>query len=264
VLIDELLFNTEHSLVAQSMHSTMGAEATNGDGFGVGWYGTHGAGAYRSIQPAWNDRNLKHLAQHIESPLYLAHVRASSGAPVQQTNCHPFKHEEWMMVHNGLINSFGAVKRDLIVQLDAESVAAIEGSADSEVLFHLALAGGLREEPVTALEHAVGAAERALRDRGIEPDIQASIGVSDGQTLWAVRYASKGPARTLFHSADVDTMKEMYPDRTRLQEMREGDTIVVSEPLVQLPGAWHEIDEGCALTIGPGGVVSTRDFKPTA
>jgi len=264
MLIDELLFKTEHSLVAQSLHSTMGAEPTNGDGFGLGWYGTHGAGAYRSIQPAWNDRNLKHLAEHIESPLYLAHVRASSGAPVQETNCHPFNHEEWLMVHNGLINSFGAIKRDLILQLDAESVAGIEGSADSEVLFHLALANGLSDEPVAALEKAVGAAERALRERGIEPEVQASIGISDGKTLWAVRYASKGPARTLFHSGDPDTLKKMHPDRARLQELKEGDTIVVSEPLVDLPGAWHEIDEGRALIIGPGGAVDTRDFKPEA
>ena len=39
VLLEELLYKPQHSLIAQSMHSTLGAEATNGDGFGVGWYG---------------------------------------------------------------------------------------------------------------------------------------------------------------------------------------------------------------------------------
>ena len=39
VLLDELLYKPEHSLIVQSLHSTLGAETTNGDGFGVGWYG---------------------------------------------------------------------------------------------------------------------------------------------------------------------------------------------------------------------------------
>jgi predicted glutamine amidotransferase len=39
VLLDELLYKPEHSLIVQSLHATMGAETTNGDGFGVGWYG---------------------------------------------------------------------------------------------------------------------------------------------------------------------------------------------------------------------------------
>jgi predicted glutamine amidotransferase len=38
VLIDELLVRTRHSLIDQSLHSRMGVETTNGDGFGLGWY----------------------------------------------------------------------------------------------------------------------------------------------------------------------------------------------------------------------------------
>ena len=37
LLIEELLFKTEHGLVDQSLHSRMGAETTKGDGFGIGW-----------------------------------------------------------------------------------------------------------------------------------------------------------------------------------------------------------------------------------
>ena len=39
VLIEELLFKTQHGIVDQSLHARMGAEPTNGDGFGLGWYG---------------------------------------------------------------------------------------------------------------------------------------------------------------------------------------------------------------------------------
>ncbi|MGZ6588505.1 MAG: class II glutamine amidotransferase, partial [Solirubrobacteraceae bacterium] len=31
VLVDELLYRTQHSLIDQSLHSRMGAEPTNGD-----------------------------------------------------------------------------------------------------------------------------------------------------------------------------------------------------------------------------------------
>ena len=42
-------------------------------------------------------RNLRELAPHIRSGHVFAHIRASTGTPVQQTNCHPFRHGDWMM-----------------------------------------------------------------------------------------------------------------------------------------------------------------------
>ena len=108
VAIDELLFKTDHGLIDQSLRSRMGVETTNGDGFGLGWYGTNGAlpGRYRSTTPAWSDVNLRDLAANIQSPLFLAHIRATTGTPVQQTNCHPFRQGRWLFVHNGVINGF--------------------------------------------------------------------------------------------------------------------------------------------------------------
>ena len=104
MLMDEFLFKTKHGLVDQSLHSRMGAETTNGDGFGVGWYGAgDGPAYYHSISPAWGDENLRELAAHVETRLFLAHVRATSGTAVQQTNCHPFRHGRWLFVHNGVL-----------------------------------------------------------------------------------------------------------------------------------------------------------------
>src|SRR4051794_14815296 len=85
VLIEELLFNTQHGIVDQSLHARMGAEPTNGDGFGLGWYGTGtGPGIYRNVSPAWSDTNLRELAGHLESPLFFAHVRAAIGSPCRR------------------------------------------------------------------------------------------------------------------------------------------------------------------------------------
>ena len=265
ILIEDLLFKAKHGLVDQSLHSRLGAETTNGDGFGVGWYGTgEGPGVYRSIAPAWGDANLRHLAAHIEAPLFLAHVRATSGTAIQQSNCHPFSHGRWLFVHNGLINDFAAVRRELMLALDADSFAEIEGSADSEVIFHLALGFGLEDDPIAALESTIGFVEETLKHAGVAPAVQASMGVSDGTTLWAVRYSSEHSSRTLFRSEDVDAVRRMYPENARLQRLREGDHIVVSEPIADLPGAWHEIPESTALTIAPGGEWETRPFAPKA
>jgi hypothetical protein len=47
-----------------------------------------------------------------------------------------------------------------------------------------------------------------------------------------------------------------------VQLMREGDRVVVSEPLADLPGAWHEIPESTALVVSPGGGLEQRPFRP--
>ena len=69
--------------VDQSLHSALGAETTNGDGFGLGWYGDRPTtpGVFHSIEPAWNDRNLHELAAHISSSHFFAHIRAAIGSP---------------------------------------------------------------------------------------------------------------------------------------------------------------------------------------
>jgi glutamine amidotransferase len=265
VLIEELLVKPKHGLIDQSLHSRLGAETTNGDGFGVGWYGTGvGAGVYRSISPAWNDQNLRHLASHIESPLFLAHVRATSGSPVQETNCHPYRHGDWLFVHNGLISQFRTVRRELMLAIDPELFPDIQGSTDSELMFNLALTHGLEEDPLAALERTIGFVEATAAAHGIENAVQASIGVSDGERLWAIRYSTEGKSRTLFASADAQAIKELHPENPRLALIRDEDRLVVSEPFADLPGVWHEIPESTALIVHPDGADERRAFHPLA
>jgi predicted glutamine amidotransferase len=263
VTIEDLLFKPQHGLIEQSLHSRMGAETTNGDGFGVGWYGTgEGPGVFHSVAPAWGNANLRHLAAHIESPLFLAHVRATTGGAIQESNCHPFRHGDWLFVHNGLVDRFDLLRRDLMIAVDPSLFPNIEGSTDSEVLFHLALTFGLEDDPVLALERTLGLVEALAERQGVADVLQASIGVSDGEHLWAVRYSTAGHSRTLFSSGDVAAVQALYPEHKRLQRMREGDTIVVSEPLADLPGAWVEIPESTVLAVAGDGSREQRPFRP--
>jgi glutamine amidotransferase len=263
VLIEELLFKTQHGIVDQSLHSRMGAETTNGDGFGLGWYGAgEGPGIYHNVTPAWNDDNLREIAAHIESPLFMAHVRAAIGSPVQETNCHPFRRGRWLFVHNGYIADFHTIRRDLMLAIDPLQFADVQGSTDTEVVFHLALTLGLDEDPIGALERTIGFIETTASAHGVAAPVQGTFGVSDGTTLWAVRYASEGSARTLFASADVDTVKHLHPDNARLQQLSEGDRLIVSEPFADLPGVWMEVPEATAVTVHRGGAMDQRPFVP--
>ena len=57
----------EHSLIDQSLNSRLGATTTNGDGFGIGWYGDQPApGLFHSIRPAWNDYEAEWCAASVE------------------------------------------------------------------------------------------------------------------------------------------------------------------------------------------------------
>jgi predicted glutamine amidotransferase len=265
VLIEELLFKTQHGIVDQSLHARMGAEPTNGDGFGIGWYGTgEGPAVYRSVAPAWADPNLRELAAHIESPLFLTHVRAAIGSPVQETNCHPFRRGRWLFVHNGFIADFRALRRDLMLAIDPELFADVHGSTDTEIVFHLALTLGLEDDPIGALQSTVGLIEETARRHGVADAVQASFGVSDGSGLWAVRYATAGRARSLFASADVDTVRCLHPDNPRFQRLTADDRLIVSEPFSDLPGVWREIPEATAVVVRPGGVLEERPFRPQA
>ena len=253
VIVEELLFKPPHGLIDQSLHSRLGVETTNGDGFGLGWYGAgEGPGVYRNVAPAWGDANLRELAAHIESHMFIAHVRATTGTAIQETNCHPFRHGRWLFVHNGVIAGFHQMRRELMLEVAPELYANVEGSTDSEVLFHLALTYGLERDPVAALERAIGLIEATADRHGIENVAQTSIGVTDGERLWALRYSTEGRSRSLFASCDARSVRELHPDNPRLQRLRDEDRLVVSEPLSDLPGVWQEIPESTVLVVQPG------------
>jgi predicted glutamine amidotransferase len=256
ILLEELLYKRKHSLIDQSQHARMGVETTNGDGFGVGLYLTDAVptGAamprdtrtpvlFRGVGPAWSDANLRELAHVTYSGHFLAHIRASTGTPVQLTNCHPFRHDRWLWVHNGAIRHFDVVKRDLVLAVDPDLYPSIAGSTDSEVMFYLALTFGLREDPVAAVERMVGFVEATGRRHGVADQIQMTIGTTDGERFFAFRYSTEGRSRTLYFSTAVSTLRLLYPEDEVFEQLSDETRVVVSEPLGDLVGAWNPVPE---------------------
>ncbi len=254
ILLNEALYAPAHSLIDQSLHARLGAEATNGDGFGIGWYDAAPApGLFKSVEPAWNDRNLHELAEHISSGHFFAHVRAAIGSPVQQSNCHPFRHGRWLWMHNGLVAQLALTKRELVLAVDPALYTEIEGGTDSEILFFLALTLGLEEDPPAALARAIGLVEARGRAHGVEHPFQGTIATTDGVCTWAVRYSSEGRSRSLFYTTDVPTLQGLYPERPLLADVPADAHLIVSEPIGDLPGAWREVPESHCVAIDAAG-----------
>jgi len=243
-----LLYDSDYGLVEQSRRDRLAGGYPNADGFGLGWYDDDGEqpGLYRSTSPAWGDRNLRDLAQHLRSPLFLAHVRAATGTPVEQSNCHPFRHGRWLFQHNGFIDGHLEHRRELILAVDPSLFASIDGTTDSQLMFFLALTFGLEDDPLTALERMAGFIERSGRA------LQMTVAVSDGERLWAVRHASGPVVNSLFVSEDARSIRALYPDDERLSIFSEEARAIVSEPLGDLPGIWREVPPSTAIVAQPG------------
>ncbi|WP_228803637.1 class II glutamine amidotransferase [Nocardia higoensis] len=264
ILADTLLFRPEHSLIDQSLESHLGASTTNGDGFGIGWYGEGVEPAlFKSIQPAWNDRNLREIAGQIRTPLFFAHVRASTGSPVQRSNCHPFRHGRWLWMHNGELHGHRQMRRDLVTALDPELFPDLEGTTDSEVLFYLALTFGLPDDPIGGVARAVGFVEDVGRAHGVAHPVQMTVATTDGETVWIFRYSTERQSRSLFFSTDMAKLQALHPEVEALRRLGGLTRFVVSEPLRDLPGAWNEVPESSAGIIRAGSE-ELRPFEPVS
>lgn len=264
LLAEEMLFRPQHSLIDQSQHSRMGATTTNGDGFGIGWYGDGPTPAlFKAVEPAWNDRNLRELANQIKTRLLFAHIRASTGTPVQRSNCHPFRYDKWLWMHNGAIRGFHEIKRELMLAVDPALYPDIDGSTDSETLFFLALTFGLQDDPPLAVQRAVALVEEVGRRHGVEHPIQMTVATTDGSSIWAFRYSSEGLSRTLFYSTKVAALRQLHPEVEVLHELGDNARLVVSEPLRDLEGAWNEVPESSWGVVRANGDDELHPFTPT-
>ncbi|WP_337268041.1 class II glutamine amidotransferase [Oryzifoliimicrobium ureilyticus] len=242
--IEEIVSSPAHSLIEQSHCATRAKTPTNGDGFGIAWYGDRPEpGRYRDILPAWSDCNLRSLARQIRSPLFLGHVRAATGGATRRDNCHPFVQGIWSFMHNGQIAGFERLRRAMESMLDDELFDARAGTTDSELMFLLALQFGLTQNPFSAMSDMLSFIEGLSHKLTGSALIRFTAAFSDGKTLHAIRYATDQFAPTLYAAP----LGKGY--------------CLVSEPLNDDVDAWMEIPPGSAVTLDDDGV-SINAFKP--
>ncbi|MDO5705731.1 MAG: class II glutamine amidotransferase [Paracoccus sp. (in: a-proteobacteria)] len=246
IFLEDIISRPGHSLIQQSHCARRGHTAVNADGFGLAWYGERPEpGLYRDVLPAWSDPNLRSLTATVKSGLFMAHVRASTGTATSRNNCHPFAVGRWSFMHNGQFGGFDSYRRHADLLIPEDSYSSRKGATDSEALFLIALGQGLEADPQGAMERATAQLESLARSRGVAPYVRLTVAFSDGQRLYALRYASDDQAPTLFH---------------RWSETRQGHA-VVSEPLEADELDWHEVPPGSFCIFDQTGV-TIRPFIP--
>ena len=269
IKLEELLVKRDRSLIDQSLHARQGATTTNGDGFGVGWYEDgEGPRVYRSTHPAWNDRNLRELAAGISSPLFFAHIRASTGTAIQETNTHPFRYGRWLWMHNGLVRDFQLVKRQLQQAVDDAFFDSIEGTTDSEWIYALVLSQLADPFGVPEPDELAGAAVSTLRllrevrgRHGIDTSSPVNLCLTTGHALIATRFSFDYgwyPDEDELLETDLPyvslwyTVGGEYVERDGESAMTASDTprslLVASEPLTVDTSTWLEVPEYSMIT----------------
>lgn len=246
IYLEDIVSRPGHSLVRQSHGATRCLTPVNADGFGIAWYGDRETpGLYRDVMPAWSDPNLLSLTATVRSSLFMAHVRASTGTATSRTNCHPFVAGRWSFMHNGQFGGYDGYRRAAEMLIPEEVYHHRKGVTDSEGLFLMALGRGLDDDPLAAFASATAEFEALARKRGCLPHVRIAAAFSDGERLYALRYASDEHAPTLFY---------------RWSESRSGYA-VVSEPLEAEETDWNELPSHSFCTF-TGNNILIEDFVP--
>jgi predicted glutamine amidotransferase len=171
VFLSSLVSAPAHSLIHQSLHAAEAKTGTNGDGFGLGWYGERDEpGLYREVRPAWSDENLRSLCDQVRSRLFFAHVRASTGTSSTRANCHPFAHGRYLFMHNGQIGGYAGLKRRIEGMIPDELYGARLGtSVTTPPETSASSVARSAEEPASACADAVRGTERLSRYESASP-----------------------------------------------------------------------------------------------
>ena len=200
IRLSSLLLEPSHSLIRQSSHSREREEPLNGDGFGVGWYARELSGepaVFRSITPAWNNRNLHNLARVVSSDCILAHVRAATqSSGVNEANCHPFRYQQYLFMHNGDVGSFRQVRRRILESVCDEAFSNVYGSTDSECFFALCIDELLRQPDTLpaadklsrALAAAITRVTAMVEQYGDGEPSYMNCALADGESAVVSRY----------------------------------------------------------------------------
>lgn len=248
--LENLLFLQKHSLISQSLRSTKSSLATNGDGFGVAWYGDKSApGLFKDILPAWNNENLRELSKHIKSRLFLAHVRAATGTSVSRANCHPYVYKNWSFMHNGHIGDWHIHRQEIESHIDKEYYAYRLGTTDSEALFLLALSLGLASNPIQGLSLALTKIKNILDTYQSADPVRLTAALSDGKSIWAFRYSTDNLSPSLYYG---------IPNKADADSHFKTASVIASEPFDDYSEHWVEIEESSYLYCHDGKVVVNK------
>ena len=217
----------------------------------MGWYHHDRSpepALFASVTPAWNNRNLRNLAPKVVSHCIAAHVRAASVGDVAEANCHPFRYKDKLLMHNGGVEHFQRIKRDLCNLLTQELYDWVQGQTDSEHLFALML-GHLKADKPTpdqvadAFEAMIADLKGLMAKHAITEPAWLNMVYTDGRIAVGLRHVTDGSTPlTMYYSEGKKYVCEgnvcrMVPGLDK----QEHAALIVSEKLTDVAGDFTEV-----------------------
>jgi len=237
---------------------------------------------YKSIQPLNNDMNFKSIASNTSTKCLLAHVRASSAAPVSTVNCHPFVFGKLCVMHNGSVSHFAQIKRRLLENVSLEVYSAIQGGTDSETLAALIVdcINNLTKQDgkssreikvedmyiavVNVFKHIIQVQKEVVGEEKMLPS-SLNVCVTNGQQLVATRFRNatdEEPPSLYWSDRAGVTLNQKFPgyanglgkEKTTKRETRPAEEhgrhiIIASEPSTFIEEDWHLIEKNSAVLV---------------
>jgi len=255
--LSSLLLDPAHSLIRQSSNSHEREEPLNGDGFGVGWYApefSDDPAVFRSITPAWNNRNLHNLSRVVASTCVLAHVRAATQwSGVNEANCHPFRFGKYLCMHNGDVGNFQKIRRKVLETVCDEAFSNVYGSTDSEHFFAVIIDELLKKQVIgalglaTALDSAIQRVVALVEQFGDNAPSYLNVAVTDGENAVISRYNNDrehAPESLYYYCGDL------YEAGGKVQQVYD-EVVVSSEKLTEDP-AWRPVPPNHLIILSRG------------
>lgn len=267
IRIGSLITEPAHSLIHQSFNAQEREEPLNGDGFGLGWYqlATSPQPAFfKSVTPAWNNRNLIELARITESTCIMAHVRAATqGLQVSETNCHPFGYKQYAFMHNGDIGGFAKIRRRIVQSLSDEAFDELKGSTDSEHFFCMVQDELKKRDTLPPHDQMSSSLMAAIRkvvafeqEAEVEEASYMNMVLTDGSISIAVRFTTDDPKNA--DSLYLNIGKRYICDDGVCYMHDPGEhekaVIISSEPLSTDPG-WEPVPVNSMVVVKDGHVL---------
>jgi predicted glutamine amidotransferase len=217
----------------------------NPDGWGIGWFERGKAKLFKEGISAKSIKSkYMQLSKRVRSKIIIAHVRKKTRAPPTDQNSHPFRHENWLFAHNGVVDG-----SNLRPKLEKRFRDEIKGGTDSEVYFYWIL------QNIEKLGNVEQAVEVAVQEVVKKDHTGLNFLLTDGKSLYAFRYSKNPRKHTLFRLHRTPSEKGLFEHQSaktkaflRSMSLRGEEAVLISsERLTNEP--WSIITLGTLLSI---------------
>ncbi len=276
--LSSLITEPKHSLIHQSFAAREREEPLNGDGFGLAWYNhelSMEPALFKSVSPAWSNNNLKEICRIVQSTCILAHVRAATQSLiVSESNCHPFKWNQFTFMHNGDVGGFNQIKRALLASLTDEAFNHIKGTTDTEHFFailidELSQLSGLEphDRMATGMIRSIKRVCKLIDEHAPGAHSYLNFVITDGRLALAVRFTTDVEEHADSLYINIGKSYRCEDGVCYMTEPGESkkSVIISSEPLSKDPG-WEKIPVNSMVLVNEGQVldrmgINYRDFS---